>query len=137
MKVTFDTNIILDVLLAREPFAEMSVQAMRLADKGIISGFITANTVTDISYILSLNKLTYQQIRKMIKELLSFVKIIDVKGRDINRALVSPVEDFEDALLAVCSSRVKSDYIITRNDKDFNESPVPAVTPEFFLKQFA
>ena len=133
MRITFDTNITLDVLLKREPFAAGSIRTMRLAEAGDITGFMTANTVTDIAYILGRQKFTGQQIRESLRLLISFVKIIDVSVKDIQTALISPIEDFEDALLSSCAKRVKSDYILTRNEKDFKASPVAALTPEAFL----
>ncbi len=40
--------------------------------------------------------------------------------------------DFEDCLQSDCVKRVKADYIITRNIKDFEISEVPAILPEVF-----
>ena len=42
-------------------------------------------------------------------------------------------ENFEDALQSVAAERVKADYIITRNVKDFDNSNVKALSPEDFL----
>jgi len=35
MKVLFDTNVVLDVLLAREPFGAVALELVSLADKGV------------------------------------------------------------------------------------------------------
>jgi predicted nucleic acid-binding protein len=43
------------------------------------------------------------------------------------------ISDFEDAIIAAIAMREKTDYIITRNTKDFSKSPVPAITPDTFL----
>lgn len=40
-----------------------------------------------------------------------------------------------DALIDETSSRIKADYIVTRNIKDFKSSKVKAILPEDFLKQ--
>ena len=50
-KVLFDTNIILDIALKRNPFFELASQLFSLIDRKIIEGYITASTVTDIYYI--------------------------------------------------------------------------------------
>lgn len=46
------------------------------------------------------------------------------------------MRDYEDALLATCAKRRKLDLIITRNLKDFAESPIKAVTPDDVLAKF-
>ena len=37
--------------------------------------------------------------------------------------------DYEDAVAAAAAKKAKCDYIITRNKRDFTNSPVPALTP--------
>jgi hypothetical protein len=44
------------------------------------------------------------------------------------------MKDFEDAVQSSCARRVKADYIITRNVKDFEKSPVPAILPSEALE---
>jgi hypothetical protein len=41
--------------------------------------------------------------------------------------------DFEDAVLASTALRENTDYIITRNTKDFSNSPVPVISPDDFI----
>ena len=53
MKVLFDTNVVLDVLLAREPHAAVAAKLFTLADAGGIEGVISATTVTTIHYLAS------------------------------------------------------------------------------------
>jgi len=67
---------------------------------------------------------------------LQLIDIIDVTAKDVRNAFHPDVGDFEDELISVCAERAKIDYIITRNTKDFTNSPVPAITPEDFLTKF-
>ena len=48
-KILFDTNIILDVLLNRQPHAEASVAAWAAAECGRVEGMIAAHAVTTIT----------------------------------------------------------------------------------------
>lgn len=48
MKVLFDTNVILDAVLARVPFVENAAYLLDAVELGKIQGFISATTVTDI-----------------------------------------------------------------------------------------
>jgi len=51
MKILFDTNVILDVLLDREPFANEAALLMSMVEQAEITGFICATTVTTIHYL--------------------------------------------------------------------------------------
>ena len=136
MKVLFDNNVILDIYQNREPFVQYSSQVLRLAETKHIKGYITANSITDIYYVLRRSLKDKQKLYAAIDILLQLVDIIDVTAKDVRNAFHPGVIDFEDELICVCAAHAKIDYIITRNIKDFIHSPVPAITPEDFLKEF-
>mgnify|MGYP002627347932 CR=1 FL=1 len=46
------------------------------------------------------------------------------------------MNDFEDAVQASCAKKHFIDLIITRNVKDFTNSPVYAIIPDDFLNEF-
>ena len=65
------------------------------------------------------------------------IEIIDVLGVDRNviiESLISQLVDFEDAIQSVSSRLNNIDYIITRNQKDFINSDIKALTPKEFLE---
>jgi hypothetical protein len=43
------------------------------------------------------------------------------------------MRDFEDAVQAACALKVGADYIITRNEKDFQGLPIGARSPGSIL----
>jgi hypothetical protein len=45
----------------------------------------------------------------------------------------SPGSDFEDNLQIACAVKAGLDAIVTRNPKDFADSPVPVLTPAELL----
>jgi len=51
MRVLLDTNIVLDVLLKREPWAADARAIWQANDQGRITGHILASVLTDIFYI--------------------------------------------------------------------------------------
>ena len=51
MKVLLDTNVILDVLLHREPFYEDSRAVYGLVEQRWITGCVSSSAMTDIFYI--------------------------------------------------------------------------------------
>jgi hypothetical protein len=61
--------------------------------------------------------------------------IIELKPNDLILATDSDFKDYEDALQSVCAKRIKADFIITRNTKDFKNGPVKAITPEQLLEK--
>ncbi len=134
MKVLFDTNIIIDVLARREETYEASFSAISLCDGLTVKSCITSNTVTDIAYILHRYGHTKQQVKAELAKLFSIIDILAVDSSDCTLALSSPVEDFEDAVLAECAKRNGADYIITRNSKDYLLSPVPSMSPWAFCE---
>ena len=46
------------------------------------------------------------------------------------------IVDFEDAILSECASRHNSDFIVTRNPKDYKNSVVPCIIPADFAQKF-
>jgi predicted nucleic acid-binding protein len=51
MNVLLDTNIVLDVLLKREPWVLDSQRIWHACDEQRIQGYLIASTLTDIFYI--------------------------------------------------------------------------------------
>jgi predicted nucleic acid-binding protein len=136
MKLLIDTNIVLDLLLAREPFLE---DARNLAI-GVINrefdGFLAASTITDLHYIMLKNLQNEQKTREALANILSIFPLIDTTAEDIQNALTNPMQDFEDAVLAESARREGIKYILTRSEKDFTSSPVPPCSPGLFLQMF-
>ena len=128
MKILIDTNIVLDMLLEREPFANDSAKIFELAENEKVEAFLTANSITDIVYILRKNY-GKEQIRDAIFELMKFIKIVSITSSDISKAFNYLFTDYEDALQTQCAIKIKADYIVTRNTKDFKSEFAQAITP--------
>ena len=134
MKVLFDTNVILDYLIQREPFYSDSREVILLSAEKKLDGIIGAGSIADIHYIC---RKEYQNVEKslnLIIDLLKLVTLVDTKAYDINNAVAFTMPDFEDAIIAATALRETAEYIITRNIKDFAQSPIPAITPSDLLK---
>ncbi|HDZ01732.1 MAG TPA: PIN domain-containing protein, partial [Nitrospirae bacterium] len=118
MKVLVDTNIVLDLLTDRLPFSKAARKIFATAEQWKMDLFITASSVTDIFYIVRKHT-DRKKAEEILVQLLDIVKIIEVTGKDIKKALTLDFNDFEDALQARCAKKRKLDFIITRNKKDF------------------
>jgi predicted nucleic acid-binding protein len=128
-----DTNIMIDLILKRHPFFENAFSLWEKIDRKEIKGFITSNSVTDIIY-LSRREYSVKEIKPIILNLLKLIKIIDVDENDIIEAFNLDFKDYEDALQVQCSKKTKVDFIVTRNEKDFKDSEIPAIQTEKFLE---
>lgn len=134
MIVLLDTNIILDFLLDREPFAGDAEQIIALSEKNQIQAYVTANSITDLFYIARKHS-EQEKSRLAISNLLRIIDIVSITRNDILKAMALNFKDFEDALQTQCAKKIKAEYIITRNGKDFQDKSVKVVSPKEFLKK--
>ncbi len=132
LKVLIDTNVIIDHLTNREPFCEFSEKVIRLCENKKIRGYITASSATDIYYILR-KYVGREKGIEFLRLLVSIIDVIEVTKSDILKAMEINISDYEDALLSCCASKIKADYIITRNAKDFLNSNVNSISPKELL----
>ncbi len=134
MKVVLDTNVIIDAVAARKPFCSEAEEILNLAAEKRFIAWITANSLTDIFYVVR-RSLSESKTREIIRSLLLTLGIIDVCAEDCWHALFLRMGDFEDALVSACAEKMNMDYIISR-DKAFLEaaSPVHVVMPSEFLR---
>lgn len=133
MRVLLDTNIILDIALKRETHFLDSSAVFKKIDGRLVSGFITATTITDIYYIAKKEK-GHQITIDFISNLIEIIDVIGIDRQVIIESLTSKITDFEDAVQSISAIINNIDYIITRNEKDFSESDVKALTPKEFLE---
>ena len=129
MKLLIDTNVVLDVLCNRKDFVENSSKVFKLCETKKFDGYLSAISVPNIAYILR-KELSIEKLKSIIVKLNIIFSIIELKPKDLILATDLDFKDYEDALQSVCAKRIKADFIITRNTKDFKNSPVKAITPE-------
>jgi len=129
-----DTNIIMDMLLEREPFADDSCTILALCEERRIDGFVSASSVTDIYYLVRKHTHSTDLAYKAVGKLLEIVKVCSVTNNDVLTAFQKKARDFEDCLMATCAKSIHCDYIVTRNKKDFEEFNIPLLTPSEFLQ---
>jgi hypothetical protein len=72
-------------------------------------------------------------IEDVQKKLALIFQFTELGVADLVRASEMQWADFEDAVQAATAERVRADYIITRNVRDFKGSKVMAFTPTEYL----
>lgn len=137
MRIMLDTNIIIDVLLEREPFVDDSYRVLKLCEEHQMDGFVSASSVTDIYYLVRKYSHSTELAYKAIGKLLEIVKVCSVTNNDVLMAFQKKARDFEDCLVATCANSIRCDCIVTRNKKDFEEFDIPLLTPSELLQRFS
>jgi len=130
----FDTNVVVDILLKREPFFQDSFKALSETANNSVTGIIGTSAITDIYYIVYKEMKDKEKTLNSIFNILKILLLVDTVPSDIFTAKTLNVSDFEDSVISAVANRNVADYIITRNVVDFAKSPVPAISPKDFLK---
>ena len=137
MKIMCDTNIILDVLLERQPFVEDSYKVLSLCEDHRLESFVSASSVTDIYYLVRKYTHSTELACQAVGKMLEIVKVCSVTNNDVLTAYQKRAKDFEDCLVATCAKSIRCDAIITRNKKDFEEFGICLFTPSELLQQIS
>ena len=135
MKVLFDTNVLLDAILARVPFVENAAYLLESVELEKIQGFISATTVTDIHYLVKRHTKSTEIAIATISKLLILMEICAVDRDVIQQAVDLELTDFEDAVQVASAMGGSLDAIVTRDVAGFIGSPIPIMSPEELVKQ--
>ena len=127
-RVLVDINVILDVLLDRAPHLEMSVAVWSAIESAGVEGLLAAHAVTTIHYLME-RDLGPSAARRSIASLLRVFGVAPVDRAILQQAMDLSFTDFEDAVTAAAAASASCEGIITRDLKDFRNSPVRAISP--------
>ena len=128
----FDTNVVLDVLLDREPHVHASAQALAQVERGEVRGFLCATTVTTLFYLAS-RALDARRARGQIEALLRLFDVAPVTRLVLTDALGIGFADYEDAVLHEAARHAGVQGIVTRNVRDFSAATLPVFSPDEWL----
>lgn len=133
MKVLIDTCVVIDLLQKREPFFDDAHMTFLAAANHQFEGAISAKSVTDIYYLMHRFLHDDSKSRKALETIFKLVKVLDTTELDCKKALLSPVSDYEDALMIETADRAGMDAVVTRNIKDYSKLKVQVYAPGDFL----
>lgn len=129
MKVLFDTNILLDALLAREPFVTNAAFLLSAVESGQITGFVSATTMTDVHYLVKRQTKNAEIAVIAVTRLLELMEICTVDRKVLEQALLLNEDDFEDAVQISCAIKFNLNGIVTRDVSGFTNSPILVISP--------
>ncbi len=128
MRILFDTDVILDLLLDREPFNATAAWLVNRVHTGELEGFISAITLTTIFY-LARKAVGNKRARSYIEDLLKIFQVALVNKAVLETALALPIKDYEDAVQHASAELAGAEGIVTRNVPDFKQATLKVYTP--------
>ena len=137
MKIILDVNIVIDALRPNHEFEAQAVKIFDLARQDKIDPFICANSLTDIFYILrKIHGLI--KAKETIANLVVATDIVALTKNDCIDALALQINDYEDAIIAICAKKINADYIVSRDEKFIKTTTdVEVISPQNFLAKIA
>lgn len=126
--VLVDTNVVLDVILRREPWADDAVRMLDAVSRGRVRGFVASHAITTVHYVVAKDA-GRAAANTAVADLLAVLRTVPLGEAEYHRALAMRLGDFEDAVQAAASLAVGADFVVTRNAKDFRGAPVATRTP--------
>jgi hypothetical protein len=91
-----------------------------------------AHTLTTLFYLVAKGQ-SPGQARVALTQLLQFLSVAAVDQTTIEQALNLPYGDFEDSVQMMAAVQAGVHYIVTRNVRDFEAGPLPALRPAELL----
>ena len=137
MKLLIDTNVLLDVLLKREPFYEAAADVLNLTQRDDVREYISASAVTDIYYIAHRQLKDKAAVKELLKRLLMVVSVAAVSEREIVSALELAWSDFEDSVQYSVALLNEMDGLVTRNPADYVDADIAIWEPKQILQKLS
>lgn len=132
MRVLFDTNVVLDVLLERAPHASVATLLFEHVARRNLEGLLGATTVTTIHY-LAAKAVGTKMARRHLQTLLSLFEVAPVSRAVLTDALALGWSDFEDAVLLEAARNARADGLVTRDPAGFKSSRLRVYAPDELL----
>ena len=129
MKVLFDTNVIIDALTDRNEESKYSRRLLEYVAVKRIDGYICAKQITDIYYVLR-KYFDEDKRRALIKTLCKVFNILPLLSGSISYCLNSNIKDYEDAIIDETAKINAIDYLVTNNEKDFENAKAAIIRPK-------
>lgn len=125
-----ETNIVIDFLTDRSPFAQSAARLFDYAEKGKVKLYLTAVSYNNTYYII--RKLTsHKEAIKTMKALEELTETVDTTAAAVKSALKSDFKDFEDAIQYFAAKENSMlNGIVTGNVSAFKRSSLAIWTPE-------
>ena len=133
MKVLVDTDVLIDMALDREPYAEAASALLDALEARPGTGFIAWHSIANFYYLVSPVR-GRPDARQFVVDLVAFLDVAPTGTEGVRQAARMPLKDFEDALQVAAALASGAEVIATRNVSDYRAASVPAASPESVLR---
>lgn len=133
MRILFDTNIVLDLLLDRAPFADEAEQLWSAVDEGLIRGAIATFSIPTIHYVVARNH-SPQRATDAVWACITSFDLCATYRENIIAAARMNGPDFEDSLQITAAVTDFLEGIVTRDPRGFAKSPIKIYSPSELIK---
>ncbi len=131
-KIFVDTNILLDVMLAREEFYSASSIIFADAESRKINAYVSAISLNNMHFIM--RKFAGKESALFyVRQVLNIFNVVPLDVSILKLAVDLPHKDFEDAIQTFSAVQVKADFIVTRDEKHFSSEYVPILSPAQYV----
>ena len=127
--ILLDTDVLIDVALDRLPYSGPASELLDRIEQGAERACIAWHTVSNLHYIVA-PAIGGVNARGFIVELTRFVAGASTDREGVRYAAELPMADFEDAMQVAAARACGARRIVTRNVRDYERSPIPAVDPQ-------
>lgn len=135
MKAYIDTNILVDLVLARQDFLPDAQRVFALGYAGECRLVVSALSFVNTVYLARKYKYPKDEVYDKLRMVADFVDVADLRGQNVVDMLACGWKDYEDATQHRSAIDEKADCIVTRNKKDFKSSTLTVLTPsELFAR---
>ena len=128
MRVLLDTDVVLDLVLAREPFDHSARALFKLHEQGGIDAYIAAITPVNVFYIARKLK-GIDEARQAVRLLLASLTVCPLHKSILDEADTLPFTDYEDAVQHASATASRLEVIVTRDLGDYKNAILPVLSP--------
>ncbi len=134
-KIFVDTDVILDLLMEREPFQKAAVRIFKQIELKKIEGYTSPLVIANLHYLLSKIYDKKKSI-ELLSELLKIITITKIDAETIKKVFKEKrVKDLEDLIQYYSAIEKNIDFIVTRNVKDFPKTDdIIIINPDELVK---
>ena len=127
--ILLDTDVLIDIALDRRPHSGPATDLLDRIEHGAESAYIAWHSVSNLYYVVAPAR-GGVSTRDFIVELTRFVAVASTDAEAIRYAAELPMADFEDAMQVAAARACGARHIVTRNVKDYERSPISAISPQ-------
>ncbi len=131
--ILLDTDVLIDLALDRRPHSGPASELLDRIEHGAENAYIAWHSLSNLYYIVAPAR-GGVSTRDFIVELTRFVAVASTDTEAIRYAAELPIADFEDAMQVAAARACGARHIVTRNIKDYERSPISAISPRDALE---